>query len=292
MYPYNYPAIKCKETMTAFPPQHQPFQPGVESLMKPQPVSENPEYAASGKLRGKVAVITGGDSGIGRAVAIAFAKEGAHIVIVYLAPYERGDAMQTKRRVEQIGGRCLLIECDLTDENCCKYVVQQTIRVFGRIDILVNNAGVHYVDKSIEDISAEQLETTFQTNIISYFNLTKEALPYMTSGSAIINTASVTAYEPYDLAIDYAATKGAVVAFTRSLAKSLVSRGIRVNAVAPGMTWTPLIPASIPADDVVFFGRNRPMGRAAQPWEIAPSYVFLASESDSSYITGQTIIVS
>jgi NAD(P)-dependent dehydrogenase (short-subunit alcohol dehydrogenase family) len=194
--------------------------------------------------------------------------------------------------VEQIGRRCLLIECDLTDEECCQHVVRQTLRVFGSIHILVNNAGVHYVDKSIEDISSEQLERTFQTNIISYFNLTKAALPYMRRKSVIINTASVTAYEPYDLAIDYAATKGAVVAFTRSLAESLVDRGIRVNAVAPGMTWTPLIPASIPAEDVVFFGRNRPMGRAAQPWEIAPSYVFLACESDSSYITGQTIIVS
>lgn len=292
MYPFNYPVQICNTGETAFPPQHQDMQPGIESIMVPRPISEDPNYIGSGKLKHKVAVITGGDSGIGRAVAISFAKEGADIVIVYLAPYERGDAAETQKRVQEIGQHCLTLEGDVGNESFCAEVVRQTMSVYNRLDILVNNASVHYVQKMVENITAQQLETTFRTNILSNFYLVKAALPYLKAGCSIINTASVTAFEPYDLSIDYSATKGAVVSFTRSLAKSLMSRGIRVNAVAPGMTWTPLIPASIPAQDVVFFGRNRPMGRAAQPFEIAPSYVFLASETDSSYMTGQTIIIT
>ena len=260
--------------------------------MMPQPLSDNPEYIGSHKLQDKVAVITGGDSGIGRAVAIAYAKEGADVAIVYLCPYERNDALETQKHVEAIGMHCLVMEGDVGTEDFCTEVVRQTAKMFGHIDIVVNNAAVHYVQKSIENISSQQLEQTFRTNVFSYFYMIKAALPYLNKGSSIINTASVTAFEPYDLSIDYSSTKGAIMAFTRSLAKSLMDRRIRVNAVAPGMTWTPLIPSSISEQDVVLFGRNRPMGRAAQPVEIAPSFVFLASEADSSYMTGQVITVT
>jgi NAD(P)-dependent dehydrogenase (short-subunit alcohol dehydrogenase family) len=286
------PVTMCEEVFPAFPPQHQSFQPGIESIMVPIPISENPEYIGSGKLKGKVAIITGGDSGIGKAVAIAFAKEGADVVIGYLEDYEYGDALATQRRIEEIGQHCLLMKGDVGNEDFCTQLVWQTIYTFGNLNIIVNNAAVHYVQKSIEDITSQQLEKTFRTNIFSNFYLVKAALPYLKHGSSIINTCSVTAFEPYDISIDYSSTKGAVLAFTRSLAKSLIDRGIRVNTVAPGMTWTPLIPASISEKDVIFFGRNRPMGRAAQPVEIAPSFVFLASEIDSSYITGQVIVVN
>jgi len=292
MNQYNPPVVLCNTIPTAFPPQHQNVQPGIESVMVPQPISESPDYIGSHKLQNKVAIITGGDSGIGRAVALAYAKEGADIAIVYLCSYERGDALETKKRVEEMGKHCLIIEGDVSSEDFCIQAVRQTANTFGHIDILVNNAAVHYVQKSIENISWQQLEKTFRTNIFSYFYFVKAVLPYFSKGSCIINTASVTAFEPYDLSIDYSATKGAIVAFTRSLAKSLMDREIRVNAVAPGMTWTPLIPASISEQDVVLFGRNRPMGRAAQPAEIAPSFVFLASELDSSYMTGQVITVT
>ena len=286
------PVVICQTVPTAFPPQHQNVQPGIESIMVPQPVFENPEYIGSHKLQNKVAIITGGDSGIGRAVAIAYAKEGADVAIVYLCPYERGDALETQKHVEAIGRHCLIIEGDAGNEDFCMQAVRKTANTFGHIDILVNNTAVHYVQKSIEDISWQQLEKTFRTNVFSYFYFAKAVLPYLSKGSCMINTASVTAFEPYNLSIDYSATKGAIVAFTRSLAKSLIDRGIRVNAVAPGMTWTPLIPSSISEQDVVLFGRNRPMGRAAQPVEIAPSFVFLASESDSSYMTGQVITIT
>lgn len=282
----------CEPIPPAFPPQHQNVQPGIESIMVPTPIFENPQYKGSGKLNNKVAIITGGDSGIGRATAIAFAKEGADIVITYLCAYEEADAKLTKKSIEALGRKCLLLQGDVCNIEYCNFIAHQTMETFNHIDILVNNAAVHYTQPSIEDISASQLEATFQTNIISFFYLTQAVLPYMKKCSAIINTASVTATEPYSIAIDYSATKGAVVAFTRSLAKSLINRNIRVNAVAPGMTWTPLIPASISAEDVEYFGRARPMGRAAQPYEIAPSYVFLASEIDSSYITGQVITVT
>ena len=292
MFEYNSPVVICNTVPTAFPPQHQNVQPGIESIMVPQPVSDNPDYVGSHKLQNKVAIITGGDSGIGRAVAIAYAKEGANVSIVYLCPYERNDALETQKRVEAIGQHCLILEGDVGTEDFCIEAVMKTVNMFGHLDLVVNNAAVHYVQKSIESISVQQLEQTFRTNVFSCFYMIKAALPYLKRGSAIINTASVTAFEPYDLSIDYSSTKGAVVAFTRSLAKSFMERGIRVNAVAPGMTWTPLIPASISEQDVVLFGRNRPMGRAAQPAEIAPSFVFLASEADSSYMTGQIITVT
>jgi len=293
-YPYKNGMCtpNCRPVPPAFPPQHQNVQPGIESIMVPAPVFEDPNYKGSGKLQNKVAVITGGDSGIGRATAVAFAKEGADIVVVYLRKYEEDDARKTQSRIKQLGRKCVLFQGDVRCIDYCKFVAQKTFSIFNRIDILVNNAGVHYVQNSIEDISAKQLEATFQTNIISYFYLTQAVLPYMKKGSAIINTASVTATEPYTLSIDYSSTKGAVVAFTRSLAKSLISRCIRVNSVSPGMTWTPIIPSSVSAHDVEYFGRSRPLGRAAQPYEIAPTYVFLASNTDSSYITGQEIVVT
>lgn len=268
------------------PPQHQDRQPGIEAQMKPRPISADPEHRGSGKLAGKVALISGGDSGIGRAVAIAFAKEGADVAIVYLD--EHIDAEETRFKVEQEGRRCLTISGDLRDEAFSKVVVAQVIEEFGQIDILVNNAAEQHPRDSIEDISSDQLEGTFRINIFSYFFLTKAALPHLGVGSAIINTASVTAYRGSAHLIDYSATKGAVVSFTRSLAQSLAQRGIRVNGVAPGPVWTPLIPSSFPPDKVASFGSDTPMGRAGEPSEIAPSYVFLASSS-ASYITGQVI---
>lgn len=271
------------------PPQHQTRQPGVESIMNPLPVRENPEYQGCGKLRHKVALITGGDSGIGRAVAIAYAKEGAHVAIVYLN--EHRDAEETKKRVEAEGVQCLLIAGDIGDETFCRNAVDQTVSVFGSLDILVNNAAEQHPQPSVQSITQEQLERTFRTNMFSMFYLTKAALNYFKPGSKIINTTSVTAYEGNEQLIDYACTKGAIVTFTRSMAKSLVNTGIRVNGVAPGPVWTPLIPASFSANQVQSFGLNTPMGRPGQPAELAPVYVFLASD-DSSYMTGQVIHVN
>lgn len=275
--------------LPAFPPQHQDQQPGFESVMNPKPVAEDPNYQGSAKLKDKVAVITGGDSGIGRAVAIAYAKEGADCVIVYLN--EHMDAQETKVRIEQLGRRCHIIPGDIGDEAFCRYVVEETIRLFSKLDILVNNAGEQHVQNSILDITDQQLQRTFKTNIFSLFYVTKAALPYLKAGSAIINTASITAYEGDEQLIDYSASKGAVVSLTRSLSNSLVKQGIRVNGVAPGPVWTPLIPASFPSNDVVTFGTTTPMRRAAQPEELAPSYVFLASD-DSSNISGQILHVN
>lgn len=272
-----------------FPPQQQAKQPGVESLMNPRPLSIKPDYQASSKLTNKLAIITGGDSGIGRAVALAFAREGADIVIAYYDEHE--DAADTKQQIEQSGQRCLALSGDVGSENFCKEIVAKTIKEFGRIDLLVNNAAVQYTANSLLDITAEQLEKTFRTNIFAYFYLTKAALPHLKSGSAIINTTSVTAYEGHDFLIDYAATKGAIVTFTRSLSQSLVSQGIRVNGVAPGPIWTPLIPASFNEQHVAEFGKNTPMQRAGQPAEVAPCYVFLASD-DASYMTGQILHVN
>ena len=254
--------------------------------MKPRPESDDESYRGSDKLAGKVALITGGDSGIGRAVAIAFAKEGANIAVIYLN--EHKDAEETKSMVEAEGGNCLLMAGDIGDEAFCKSAVQHTLDGLNRLDILVNNAAVQYPQESITDITAEQLQKTFQTNIFAMFYLVKAALPHLQKGSAIINTTSVTAYRGSPKLLDYATTKGAIVSFTRSLAQALVEKGIRVNAVAPGPIWTPLIPASFPADKVSKFGSDVPMGRAGQPEEVAPSYVFLASD-DSSYITGQVL---
>jgi NAD(P)-dependent dehydrogenase (short-subunit alcohol dehydrogenase family) len=268
------------------PPQHQEQQPGSEEQMTPKPKAEDSNYQGSNKLLGKVALITGGDSGIGRAVAIAFAKEGADMAIVYLNEHE--DAEKTQQMVKDLGRNCLPIAGDLGDESFCKQVVQQTIDQFGHLDIVINNAAEQHPQNSIEDITSEQLERTFRTNIFSMFYLTKAALPHLKEGSAIINTTSVTAYKGSPELLDYSATKGAIVAFTRSLSQSLVEKGIRVNGVAPGPIWTPLIPATFPEDKVEKFGQQVPMSRAGQPEEVAPSYVFLASD-DSSYMSGQIL---
>jgi NAD(P)-dependent dehydrogenase (short-subunit alcohol dehydrogenase family) len=268
------------------PPQHQERQPGLESEMRPKPTAEKREYRGSGKLRDKVALITGGDSGIGRAVAIAFAKEGAHVAVVYLD--EHRDAEETRRQVEQEDRRCLLIAGDIGDELFCQQAVRQTVEELGQLDILVNNAAEQHPQDGIEKISAEQLERTFRTNIFAMFFLTKAALPQLKPGSTIVNTASVTAYKGSPQLLDYSSTKGAIVAFTRSLSMSLVEKGIRVNAVAPGPIWTPLIPSTFPPEKVASFGSDVPMKRAGQPAEVATCYVFLASD-DSSYISGQTL---
>jgi NAD(P)-dependent dehydrogenase (short-subunit alcohol dehydrogenase family) len=268
------------------PPQHQDQQPGIESEMTPRPQAEDRDYRGSGKLQGKVALITGGDSGIGRAVAIACAKEGTDVAIVYLN--EHSDAQETRGLVEKEGRRCIAIAGDVGDEAFCQQVVQDIVRELGRLNILVNNAAEQHPQDNIANITSAQLERTFGTNIFSFFYMTKAVLPHLREGSAIINTTSVTAYRGSSHLLDYAATKGAIVAFTRSLAKALVGQNIRVNGVAPGPVWTPLIPATFPAERVATFGADVPMQRVGQPEEIAPSYVFLASD-DASYMTGQIL---
>ena len=275
-----------QENQQLQPPQQQDRQPGIESEMTPRPKAEDRAYKGCGKLKDKVALITGGDSGIGRAVAICYAKEGADVSIVYLN--EHGDAEETKRQVEEEGRRCLLIAGDVGAEAFCKEAVERTVNELGRLDILVNNAAEQHPQDSIEKISADQLERTFRTNIFSFFFMTKAALRHLGEGGAIINTASVTAYKGNPQLLDYSATKGAIVAFTRALSKSLVEKGIRVNGVAPGPIWTPLIPSTFPQEKVASFGANVPMKRAGQPEEVAPCYVFLASD-DSSYIAGQIL---
>ncbi|MGE4274264.1 MAG: SDR family oxidoreductase [Desulfitobacterium sp.] len=272
-----------------FPAQHQYKQPGLEALMNPSPIFENPNYLAAGKLQGKVALISGGDSGIGRAVSILYAKEGADVVIVYLD--EHGDAQLTKERVEQLGRRCLLMAGDIGNESFCHQVVQGTLETFSRLDILVNNGAEQHPQNSLLDITAQQIEQTFRTNVFGMLYLTKAALPHLKYGSVIINTASITAYKGDAKLIDYSASKGAVVAFTRSLSESLVKQGIRVNGVAPGPIWTPLIPASFDANEVSTFGSTTPMQRAGQPVEVAPAYLFLASE-ESAYVSGQILHIN
>lgn len=292
MYPiYKYigEKEKCEKIPLTFPKQHQDIQPGLEYLMNPRPISENIDYIGSHKLRGKVALITGGDSGIGRAIAYLFAKEGASIAIAYL--YEQEDAEETKRRVEQLGSTCLLIQTDLMDAKNCEKVVCETIEKLGSLDILINNHAVQFPQKSILDISNEQLEITFHTNIISYFYMIKAALPYLKEFASIINTASITAYAGSKELLDYSATKGAVVSLTRSLSLALEEKKIRVNAVAPGPIWTPLIVSSYSAEEVETFGTDTskvPMKRAGQPFEIATSYLFLASD-DSRYMSGKVL---
>ena len=276
-----------QEQKPAFPPQHQDQQPGKESEMQPTPQEDDPSYKGSGKLQDKVALITGGDSGIGRAVAIVYAKEGADVAIVYLD--EDQDAEETCRKVEQYGRRCIAIKGDVTDEAFCRQAVEQTVSRLGKLDILVNNAAQQFPQESLEDISQQQLERTFATNIFGYFFVAKAALQHLPQGGAIVNTTSVTAYKGSPQLLDYSSTKGAIVAFTRSLSQSLVKQGIRVNAVAPGPIWTPLIPATFPPEAAKSFGKDVPMGRAGQPYECAPAYVFLASNIDSSYISGQVI---
>ena len=274
------------EQEQTLPPQHQDQQPGIESEMTPKPQSVDPEHRGSGKLRGKVAIITGGDSGIGRAVAVAFAREGADIAILYLN--EHTDADETKRLVEKEGRRCIAIDGDVGDDGFCRDAVEQTVRDLGGVDILVNNAAEQHPQESIEDITREQLEKTFRTNIYSYFFMVQAVLRHLKEGSAIINTASVTAYRGSPKLLDYSSTKGAIVAFTRSLALSLAEKGIRVNGVAPGPIWTPLIPSTFDEEKVKTFGADTPMKRPGQPEEVAPCFVFLASD-DSSYMAGQML---
>lgn len=272
--------------MNRIPPQKQKRKPGIESAMKPRPGADRPSYRGSGKLANKVAIITGGDSGIGRAVAIVFAKEGARCVLVYLN--EHSDARETQRLVEEQGGEVLLLAGDIGVEAFCRKVVAKTIRKFDRLDILINNAAEQHDQDELAGITRTQLEKTFRTNIFSMFHLTKAALPHLREGSAIINTSSVTAYRGSEHLIDYAATKSAIVGFTRSLAKNLAKKHIRVNAVAPGPIWTPLIPSTFSKKRVAKFGENTPMERPGEPEEVAPCYVFLAS-ADSSYMTGQVL---
>lgn len=267
-------------------PQEQDL-PGVEQKMTPQPVFDNPDVKGSNKLNNKVAFITGADSGIGRAVAALFAKQGADIINVYLNEHE--DAKVTQETVEQYGRKCLSIAGDITSEEFCISSIEHAVKEFGRIDILVNNAAVQFEQKNLEDITSEQLLKTFQTNIFAMFWLTKAALPHMSEGSSIINSTSVTAYRGSSSLMDYASTKGAILAFTRSLSANLVEKGIRVNAVAPGPIWTPLIVATFDAEKAAKHGSDVPMKRAGEPVEVAPSYLFLACNDDSSYITGQVL---
>ncbi len=268
------------------PPQHQKRQPGLEFKMRPRPKSGASNYIGCGKLRDRVALITGGDSGIGRAVAVLFAKEGADVVVVYLN--EHKDARETKRLVENQGRQCLLIAGDIGREKFCQAAVKQARRDLGKIDILVNNAAEQHPQESITKITEKQLEKTFRTNIFAMFFLTKAVLPHFRKGGVIINNASVTAYQGSPKLLDYSATKGAIVAFTRSLSQALAEKKIRVNAVAPGPIWTPLIPSTFPAKEVATFGSDTPLGRAGEPEEVATCFVFLASD-DSSYMTGQVL---
>jgi NAD(P)-dependent dehydrogenase (short-subunit alcohol dehydrogenase family) len=269
------------------PAQHQK-KPGIEAKMRPRPQYEAPAYKPAGKLVGKTALVTGGDSGIGRAVAVLYAKEGADVAITYL-PEEQRDAAETKAAVEAEGRRCLLLEGDLTNPDFCEHIVERTLQTFGRLDILVNNAAFQQHQESLEDISDEQWDHTFRTNIYAYFRVTKAALPHLKHGAAIVNTGSITGLNGSEALLDYSATKGAIHTFTKSLAQNVVKRGIRVNCVAPGPVWTPLNPADQDAEDVTEFGASQPVKRPAQPEEIAPAFVFFASNADSSYITGEVL---
>ena len=285
---YGYKDENLKTPIT-FPAQHQDFQPGMEYQMNPLPIFEDPNYIPSNKLKDKTVIISGGDSGIGRAVSVLFAKEGANIVISYLNEHQ--DAENTKKIIEGLGRKCILISGDLRDENLSQYIVDETLNNFGKIDILINNCGVQFPQNSILDISSAQLRDTFETNIYTFFYLTKAVLPHLKANSSIINTTSITAFAGKKNLIDYSATKGAILAFTKSLALSLADQKIRVNAVAPGPIWTPLIPSSFSAQEVEIFGTETPLKRAGQPFELAPAYLYLASD-DSRYVTGQIIHVN
>lgn len=276
---------------TAAPAQEQQHQPGEQQVMHPEPEIIKSTHQGSHKLKDKVVLISGGDSGIGRSVAMLFAREGADVAIIYLE--EQQDAEKTKQLVEQEGQHCLLLKEDISDPKSSEKCVAETLKVFGKINILINNAGVQYQQKDLGDISTEQLEKTFKTNIFSMFHLTKAVLPHLKEGDSIINTTSITSYHGHDELMDYASTKGAITTFTRSLSNNLMKqkKGIRVNGVAPGPIWTPLIPSSFDAETVAKFGQDTPMGRMGQPSEVAPAYLFLASD-DASYITGQVIHVN
>ena len=286
---YNYygnTGIKSRVYNILAPEQSQNVQPGMEYVMKPLPIFDNPNYKGSGKLKDKVAIITGGDSGLGRACAIAFVKEGAKVVIPYLN--EHKDANYTKEYIEKLGGECTLLSGDITDKNFCKNIVNETLKKYNRIDILVNNAGVQYQQDRLEDISDEQFDWTMKVNIYGMFYLTKEVLPYLKSGASIINLSSVTTFYGDPQLIDYVTTKGAIVGFTRALARNLALKNIRVNAIAPGFFCTPLQPACWVAEKIPSLGADAAMARGAMPYELASTFVFLASD-DSSYMTGQVI---
>jgi NAD(P)-dependent dehydrogenase (short-subunit alcohol dehydrogenase family) len=276
-----------REPQGPMKPQTQP-KPGLDSEMDPKPRFKAPLYKGSGKLEKKVALITGGDSGIGKSVAVLYAREGADVAIVYL-PAEQTDAEESRAAVAAEGRKCLLLPGDVTRPDFCKKAVEATIKEFGRLDILVNNAAFQERQDKIEDITDDQLEKTFRTNIFAFFYLTKAALTYLPKGGCIVNCGSITGLQGSETLIDYAATKGAIHAFTKSLAENLVERGIRVNCVAPGPVWTPFIPSSGSAKKTAEHGAKTPMGRPAQPEEIAPAFVFFASEADSSYVTGEVL---
>lgn len=278
---------KLKQPKSPMPAQHQ-RKPGIEAKLKPRPNYQAPHYKGSGKLEQKVALITGGDSGIGRAVAVLFAREGADVAFTFLKE-EKRDADETKRAVEAEGQRAVALIGDVTDPKVCKKLVKKTVDEFGKLDILVNNAAFQQHQESLEEVTEEQWDRTFKTNIYAYFYMTKAALPHLSEGSAIVNTGSITGLEGSKELLDYSSTKGAIHAFTKSLAQNLVERGIRVNCVAPGPVWTPLNPSDKEAEDVAEFGADTPMKRPAQPEEIAPAFVYFASEIDSSYVTGEVL---
>ncbi len=276
-----------KEPAGPMKPQSQP-KPGLDSAMDPQPRYKAPLYKGADKLKGKVALITGGDSGIGRSVAVLYAREGADVAIVYLAA-EQSDAEATKAAVKAEGRKCLLLPGDVKDPKFCRDAVEKTVAEYGRLDVLVNNAAYQETCEKLEDISDEQFDTTFRTNIYGYFYMAKAAVAYLPRGGAIVNSGSITGLEGNKTLIDYASTKGAIHAFTKSLAQNLIDRGIRVNCVAPGPIWTPLQPVSKPAEKVAEHGAGTPLGRPGQPEEVAPAFVFFASEADSSYINGEIL---
>jgi NAD(P)-dependent dehydrogenase (short-subunit alcohol dehydrogenase family) len=276
-----------KEPKGPMKPQSQP-KPGLDSAMDPKPRYKAPLYKGAEKLKGKAALITGGDSGIGRSVAVLYAREGADVAIVYL-PAEQSDAEETKKAVEEEGRKCLLLPGDVKDAKFCRDAVERTVAEYGKLDVLVNNAAFQETQQKLEDITDEQFDTTFKTNIYGYFYMVKAAVAYLPKGGAIVNCGSITGLEGNKTLIDYAATKGAIHAFTKSLAQNLIDRGIRVNCVAPGPIWTPLQPVSKPADKVAEHGAGTPLGRPGQPEEVAPAFVFFASEADSSYINGEIL---